>query len=258
LVSLYSATVNSCVCISIVETTTKWKERRSSMKQERTYAPRLSMSAACNLLLAATVILLFSTGFALGQVAPGAYTKAVVGDHIKKVENGVDEFRKYVERRGEDAQSAAQSAPNSGAKTRRGKASGTNTEARKDQAKRTKDELDGALDDLNHSTNRLRRKFNPTSNYMETKVQMDRVMDDGRRINQIVVRGRYGTQAERYWATLRAGINDLARCQVMDCDSDRSQSCRHRTNGWLTGPVSIRGAHWPVEARATTSKPRLV
>jgi hypothetical protein len=188
----------------------KWKERRSTMKQERTYAPRLSMSAACN--LAATAILLFGAGFTLGQVAPGAYTKAVVGDHIKKVENGVDEFRKYLERRGEDAQSAGQSAQNSGAKTRRGKASGANTEARKDQAKRTKDELDDALGDLNGSTNRLRRKFNPASNYMETKVQMDRVMDDGRRINQIMVRGKYGTQAERYWATLRAGINDLARC----------------------------------------------
>jgi hypothetical protein len=27
-----------------------------------------------------------------------------------------------------------------------------------------------------------------------------------------MVPGKYGTQAERYWATLRAGINDLARC----------------------------------------------
>ena len=47
---------------------------------------------------------------------------------------------------------------------------------------------------------------------METKVQMDRVMDDGRRINQIMVRGKYGSQAEKYWGILRKGINDLARC----------------------------------------------
>ena len=163
--------------------------------------------------LVATAVLLLVCRFTQAQVvAPGKYTKAVVGDHIRKVEDGVDEFRKYLERRGEDAQNAAQNASNSGARTRRNKGSSTNTEARKDQAKRTKDELDDALGDLNRSTNRLRRKFNPTSNYMETKVQMDQVMDDGRRINQIMVRGKYGTQAEKLWGVLRAAINDLARC----------------------------------------------
>jgi hypothetical protein len=34
---------------------------------------------------------------------------------------------------------------------------------------------------------------------METKAQMDNVMDDGRKINQIMVRGKYGTQAEKLW-----------------------------------------------------------
>jgi hypothetical protein len=28
----------------------------------------------------------------------------------------------------------------------------------------------------------------------------------------VMVRGKYGTQAERYWAVLRESINDLARC----------------------------------------------
>jgi hypothetical protein len=51
-----------------------------------------------------------------------------VGDHIRKVEDGVDEFRKYLEKRGEDAQSRAQTAQSSGTKTRRGRASGANTE----------------------------------------------------------------------------------------------------------------------------------
>ena len=72
--------------------------------------------------------------------------------------------------------------------------------------------MDDALGDLNRSTNRLRRKFDPSSKYMETKVQMENVMDDGRKINQIMVRGKYGTQAERLWGVLRSAINDLARC----------------------------------------------
>jgi len=87
----------------------------------------------------------------------------------------------------------------------------SNTEARKDQAKNTKDDLDDALGDLNRSTNRLRRKFDATDKWMETKVQVEQVVEDGRRINQVMVRGNYGTQGERYWGVLRSAINDLAR-----------------------------------------------
>ena len=72
--------------------------------------------------------------------------------------------------------------------------------------------MDSALSDLNQSTNRLRRKFDPTDKWLETKPQVERVMDDARKINQVMVRGKYGSQAERYWSVLRANINDLARC----------------------------------------------
>ncbi len=37
------------------------------------------------------------------------------------------------------------------------------------------------MDDLNRSTNRLRRKFDETANYLETKVQMEQVMDSARK-----------------------------------------------------------------------------
>jgi hypothetical protein len=43
--------------------------------------------------------------------------------------------------------------------------------------------------DLNRSTNRLRRKFDATDKWIETKAQVERVVDDGRRINQVLVRG---------------------------------------------------------------------
>lgn len=177
---------------------------------EMTLEPAWPKRCAWRFAIAGAAILLFSPGPALGQA--GSFTKAVVGDHIRKVEDGVDEFRKYLEKRGEDAKGRAETAQSSGTKTRRGRASGANTEANKEQARRTKDELDDALGDLNRSTNRLRRKFDPTSKYMETKAQMDNVMDDGRKINQIMVRGKYGTQPEKLWGVLRSAINDLARC----------------------------------------------
>ncbi|MBI3484266.1 MAG: hypothetical protein HY012_03835 [Acidobacteria bacterium] len=146
----------------------------------------------------------------LAQV--GVFTKVQVGEKIRKVENGVDEFRKFAERRADDAKSRTDAADSSGRTGRRGRTSTSTTEARKNRAKDTKDELDDALGDLNRSTNRLRRKFDPTDKWMETRVQMERVMDDARRINQVMVRGKYGAQAERYWGILRANINDLARC----------------------------------------------
>ena len=140
------------------------------------------------------------------------FTKTQVADRIRKVEDGVDQFRKYLENRGEDAKSRADSAQSSGATTRRQRSNSTNTQAQGNQAKQTKDDLENAMDDLNRTTNRLRRKFDSSSNYLETKVQMEQVMDSARRVNQVMIKGNYGTQAERYWAALRANINDLARC----------------------------------------------
>ena len=156
------------------------------------------------------VIAMLGLSLAYSQV--GSFTKAQVADRIRKVEDGVDEFQKYLENQGESARSRAQSAQSSGTSTRRRQGSSSNTQARQDQAKQTKNELDDAMDDLNQSTNRLRRKFDPTSNYLETKAQMERVMDSARRVNEVMTRGNYGTQAARYWTALRASINDLARC----------------------------------------------
>ena len=146
------------------------------------------------------------------QAQTNPFTKAQVGDRIRKVEDGVDQFRNYLDNRGQDAKNRADSAKNSGTTTRRQSSSSANTDARANQAKQTKDDLENAMDDLNRTTNRLRRKFDPTSNYLETKAQMEQVMDSARRVNQVMTKGNYGSQAEKYWAALRANINDLARC----------------------------------------------
>ena len=155
-------------------------------------------------LIAGTVACMALSGTALAQVV---FTKVQVADRIRKVEDGVDEFRKWSEKRVEQGQTAkAQTAP---ATRGRGKKA---TESQKAVANEKKDELDDALGDLNRTTNRLRRKFDPTDKWLETRPQVENVMDDARKINQVLVRGKYGTQAERYWAVLRESINDLARC----------------------------------------------
>jgi len=131
--------------------------------------------------------------------------KAQVANLIAKVENGVDDFKKYLEKRGENAHEASSTAQASGRKKRQA------TESQKATASNKKDALDDALGDLNRSTNRLRRKFDATDTWMETKAQVEKVVDDGRKINQVVARGSYGAEAARLWAALRTGINDLAR-----------------------------------------------
>ena len=141
-------------------------------------------------------------------------SKAQVADQIRKVENGVDDFEKYLTTRGENAQDQAGSAKSSGAAKRGQGANSANTDAKKDaknQAGQSKDDLQNAMDDLNRSTNRLRRKFDETANYLETKVQMEQVMDSARKVNQVVGKGGNDGQAQSLWKALRASINDLAR-----------------------------------------------
>jgi chaperonin cofactor prefoldin len=156
------------------------------------------------ILVGAVLFCLAVSGIAFAQLA---FTKAQVADRIRKVEDGVDEFRKWSENRAEQGKSTTQAAKSSG--RTRGR---TATESQKEVANEKKDELDNALGDLNRSTNRLRRKFDPLDKWIETRPQVESVMDDARKINQVMVRGKYGTQAERYWSVLRASINDLARC----------------------------------------------
>ena len=134
--------------------------------------------------------------------------KAQVANLIVKVENGVDEFRKYLDRREDNAKDAKDSGTAKASGRRAGKAP---TENQKAKASAKKDRLDDALGDLNRSTNRLRRKFDPIDTWMETKGEVQRVVDDGRAINSEIARGSYGTEAARLWAVLRNGINDLAR-----------------------------------------------
>jgi len=159
--------------------------------------PALLTTVTLALVLSAVVAKVASA-----QVMP----KAQVANLIVKVENGVDEFRNYLEKRGDNAKDTGNAAQASGRRSRQGA-----TENQKAKASAKKDKLDDALGDLNKSTNRLRRKFDATDKWMETKAEVQRVVDDGRAINAEVARGSYGTEVARLWAALRTGINDLAR-----------------------------------------------
>ena len=152
-------------------------------------------------ILSAVLIAGISASMAMAQ----GLAKAQVGNLIKQVEDGTDKFRDYLEKRGDNAKDS--NAAKTG-QTARGR---TATDAQKNNARARKDALDEALGDLNKSTNRLRRKFDGTDNWATTKNEVEKVVEDGRKVNQSLTKGNYGTEAARLWGVLRNGINDLAR-----------------------------------------------
>src|SRR5262245_25730990 len=86
------------------------------------------------------------TGLATNSATAQPMPKAQVANLIARVENGVDEFRDYLEKRGENARDANSAAQSSGRRKGQGA-----TENQKARANNKKDALDDALGDLNGS-----------------------------------------------------------------------------------------------------------
>ena len=174
------------------------------MKEKRTLLTFLIMTAVC-------------LGLLITPAFSQVMTKAQVGELIKRVEDGVDEFKDYLERRSEDARDRVSSPEAQSRRGRRGRNSSADTDARKEVARDNKDELEDGVKDLEKATDRLRRRFKRSNQYMETKVQVERVVDEAKEVNQFVVSlwtkqmGSYGSEVARIWAALPPRINELAR-----------------------------------------------
>ena len=155
-------------------------------------------------LAGAVLVGLALSGPVLAQVA--SFTKAQVGDRIRKVEDGVDEFRNWSENRAERDKAGADS-PGRGAHEgpdhdRVAEGGGQGEEGRIGRSPGGSESVDEPA----------AAQVRPLGQVDGDAAQVENVLEDGRRINQALVRGKYGTQAERYWSVLRASINDLARC----------------------------------------------
>jgi hypothetical protein len=47
--------------------------------------------------------------------------------------------------------------------------------------------------------------------WIQTEVEVERVVEDGRKISQVVARGNYGSEVSLIWAALSTRNNELAR-----------------------------------------------
>ena len=81
-----------------------------------------------------TAILSAVSFFTITFAETNPLSKTQVADQIRKVENGVDDFEKYLTSRGENAQDQAGSAKSSGA-AKRGQGAKSRTRRRKDARK---------------------------------------------------------------------------------------------------------------------------
>ena len=102
------------------------------MKCENECHRRLVRNVGRRLIIVIPTIALVVVAIATAQI--GTFTKAQVADRIRKVEDGVDEFRKYLENRGDNARDNAQAAQSSG-RARRGTANADNADSRQQRAR---------------------------------------------------------------------------------------------------------------------------
>lgn len=111
------------------------------------------------------------------------YTRTEVNEIIKRVENRSDDFIKLFDRALD-----------------RSRLDGTNREDRLNELARN---MEKTLDDL-------RREFDRTESYIETRAEVSRCLNIAEDINKTMRARRLGGETERQWALLRAELNTLA------------------------------------------------
>ena len=117
-----------------------------------------------------------------GYRAP-EYTKGQIETIIRRVENRSDEFVRLFDK-----------------SLDRSRLDGT----------RREDRLNEQARDLERDLDSLRRDFDRTDRYTDTRAQVSRVLNTASGINQVVSRRRLGGDTERQWSLVRVELNALA------------------------------------------------
>ena len=133
-----------------------------------------------------TLILISISAIAAQGTSPGGryYTKAEVEVIIKRVEERSDAFRKVID------QSLDRSALN-----------GTNRE----------DNINQQVKELENAIDKLRKDFDRSNTWQETRQQVQRVLNEADEVNGIMRRGRWrrGGVVKSEWALVRSDLNKL-------------------------------------------------
>ena len=133
-----------------------------------------------------TVILISFSATAAQGTGPGGryYTTAEVEVIIKRVEERSDAFRKVID------QSLDHSALN-----------GTNRE----------DNINQQVKELENAIDKLRKDFDRSNTWQETREQVQRVLNEADEVNAIMRRGRWrrGGVVKSEWALVRSDLNKL-------------------------------------------------
>lgn len=140
---------------------------------------------AATLSFCIVILISFSAAAAQGT-GPGGryYTKAEVEVIIKRVEERSDAFRKVID------QSLDRSAIN-----------GTNRE----------DNINQQVKELENAIDKLRKDFDRSNTWQETREQVQRVLNEADEVNAIMRRGRWrrGGVVKSEWTLVRTDLNKL-------------------------------------------------
>lgn len=76
---------------------------------------------------------------------------------------------------------------------------------------RAEDRIDVRARALENATDELRREYDHHDTHSENAPEVRKVIDSARVVNRIMLRRKFGTQAENTWVNLRGEINALAK-----------------------------------------------
>jgi hypothetical protein len=138
----------------------------------------IRLTAVC-----ALVALCAVSGAAQRRYRPRPYTKAQVDEVIRRVENRTDSFVRLFDN----------SLDNS-------RLDGTRREDRLNERARA----------LEQATNDLRRRFDRTESYYDTRPEVNRCLNLATEIDKVVRRRRLGGNTEEQWRMVRVELNALA------------------------------------------------
>ena len=142
-----------------------------------------SPAAFTTLVLALLAASLATDASARGRVRARVHSRAEVEATIRRAENASDVFRKQMDD-----------------KLDKSALDGTKTE---DNVNHQAKELENALD-------RLRRRFDKTDTWRETRREVQDVLLEARDVNRIMEAGRWRAVLEAEWTRLRRELNSLA------------------------------------------------
>lgn len=135
------------------------------------------------LLPSGIALLLVAPDLLRGRIRKPRWTKARVGEVVRRVEDRADVFRKLVNR---------------------------TLDLKRVGTPQLRNDLKKEVGQLENALDKLRRKYNRARRHPEMRAEAGQVVAEGRNVNTIIRNAVWNPEIKHEWTRLRGGINELA------------------------------------------------